>query len=541
MPIPIYAIFEGGGAKGIAHIAAVKACEAHDLEIIGVAGASAGAVIASLVAVGYKADEIFDPQNPYNNLLATLGATPIDLLGREDWTLFTKAQHRLSKALWKFLAFGYLARFYEQTVYKVAKEIKDTGGYFQTEEIRRVLNELYRKKLADHYVEANEDKAVPDRVTFGNIAPKNVKRCCSLKVIATDVTRQKMVIFDSINEEYAAVEVAEAVAASIAIPAIFKPAQIKSYRPNAKREDDRTAGRLFADGGIISNMPLWVFSDEKLNYERTQLPNSKVKIVAFGLKGDSQQMDQYQFAQYWPSIARTSIFGGQQVVEQFIPNVLPVKMQVNIGVTEFDFTMKQAISSYEDAQKRAEGTILRETIQVPDIIQDLLKRICEICAIFCGASERSKIDHLRAIFFQPANRYSLSATFAHNAANDADDRAIVSNKIEGVADALREREPIYLDFAAMWAKQSKNNMTKYEFALIRRGLRSAICIPIFDSAGAWAKTKPIERPRPLGVISLDSDLELCDLFHNDKLMQRLAAETLLIGRFLKVLEHEHDE
>ncbi len=42
MPTPVYGIFEGGGAKGLAHIAGVEAAERNGLEFIGVAGASAG-------------------------------------------------------------------------------------------------------------------------------------------------------------------------------------------------------------------------------------------------------------------------------------------------------------------------------------------------------------------------------------------------------------------------------------------------------------------------------------------------------------------
>ncbi|MGB0671337.1 MAG: patatin-like phospholipase family protein, partial [Rhodospirillales bacterium] len=52
---PVFGIFEGGGAKGIGHVAAAAAAEKSRLEFIGVAGASAGALVASLLAVGYKA------------------------------------------------------------------------------------------------------------------------------------------------------------------------------------------------------------------------------------------------------------------------------------------------------------------------------------------------------------------------------------------------------------------------------------------------------------------------------------------------------
>lgn len=56
------AVFEGGGAKGIAHIGALKAIEKYQLKIDRVAGTSAGAMIATLIALGYSADKIYDPE-----------------------------------------------------------------------------------------------------------------------------------------------------------------------------------------------------------------------------------------------------------------------------------------------------------------------------------------------------------------------------------------------------------------------------------------------------------------------------------------------
>jgi len=80
MPDPrlIYAIFEGGGAKGIAHLGAVAAIEQLNLSLAGVAGASAGAFVAALLAAGYRSDELLDPRTATSNLLATHGLA-IDL------------------------------------------------------------------------------------------------------------------------------------------------------------------------------------------------------------------------------------------------------------------------------------------------------------------------------------------------------------------------------------------------------------------------------------------------------------------------------
>ena len=55
-----YFSFAGGGAKGIVHVGALGFIEKNDYDISGLAGTSAGAIIASLKAIGYSADEILN-------------------------------------------------------------------------------------------------------------------------------------------------------------------------------------------------------------------------------------------------------------------------------------------------------------------------------------------------------------------------------------------------------------------------------------------------------------------------------------------------
>ena len=51
-------VCKGGGIKGIALVGALSYFEEYGYEWKKVAGTSAGAIVASLIAVGYKADEI---------------------------------------------------------------------------------------------------------------------------------------------------------------------------------------------------------------------------------------------------------------------------------------------------------------------------------------------------------------------------------------------------------------------------------------------------------------------------------------------------
>src|SRR3954467_8736055 len=93
-PRPIFAIFEGGGAKGIAHVGALQAIEENALDIIGVAGTSAGALVAVLAAIGFDANDIMSATEAGANILSRLGKSPIGLLGEDDWRAFERLRKR---------------------------------------------------------------------------------------------------------------------------------------------------------------------------------------------------------------------------------------------------------------------------------------------------------------------------------------------------------------------------------------------------------------------------------------------------------------
>jgi NTE family protein len=83
----VFVAFEGGGAKGLVLIGALKALEEYGANITGLAGTSAGAIIAALRATGMHADEMADPIRG-TTLLPLLGPrfrSATDIFGRGGW------------------------------------------------------------------------------------------------------------------------------------------------------------------------------------------------------------------------------------------------------------------------------------------------------------------------------------------------------------------------------------------------------------------------------------------------------------------------
>ena len=55
-----FAIFGGGGIRGLAYCGAYKAMLEHNIKLTGCAGSSIGSVFATLLSIGYTYEEIFN-------------------------------------------------------------------------------------------------------------------------------------------------------------------------------------------------------------------------------------------------------------------------------------------------------------------------------------------------------------------------------------------------------------------------------------------------------------------------------------------------
>ena len=233
-----FGIFEGGGAKGIAHIGALKATEEHDIDFVGLAGTSVGAIVASLVAAGYRADEIYDPENEAS------------LFKKDFLEFFPPADWQRLQSVWK----GAQGAFYRKQNacsllwgvisfllchWRNLSRVRNEGGMLRTEEFEQWLNDILARRLRTANADF-EPSGENGYVTFQDLP-------LPLKVISADVTRQRLRVYSMPHD--ARVDVARAVGASISIPFIFSP--------------KHSGGINYVDGGIVSNFPAWVFDDER--------------------------------------------------------------------------------------------------------------------------------------------------------------------------------------------------------------------------------------------------------------------------------------
>lgn len=418
-------------------------------------------------------------------------------------------------------------------MFGVANEIRRSGGYFSTDEIRKRLDYFLRIKLMKHHADAGRKVTFTGPIKFKDIDPEVVPECCSLKVIVTDITNGRPIIFGT-SEAHQNVEVAEAVAASISIPGVFKPAHIRSYAaaPDA----------LYADGGLVSNLPIWVFAEEKLNFERAENPKGRVPILAFSLiaddgapkpNGTAAVSGFWNVLAYAKQVGAAAIFGGQTVVHEFVPDLLQIAMPIRLKTTEFDFDLQRALDAYYEAYAAAARTLVQQIRVRPARVNAVLADFHrDVIAAIHQSFPQTKVQSLRVSLITRFGASSFRIVHSYNMADDADDRLVFSQRAQGAPNAFSNRAPAFIDFANTFAAGKNPYMTKYEFALVRRSLQSAICFPVFNEAQAWNQGAS-ERPEPLGVVAIDSDSNLAHIFGDKPVMQEIAIKSLKFNEVLR--------
>jgi NTE family protein len=205
------AVFEGGGVKGIGLVGAIAVTEELGYEFVNLAGTSAGAIVAALIAAGYNATELRD------------------IMQHLDYSQF-KDQGLLDDipVFGKILSLGLEKGIYE-------------GEY---------LEAWIRKKLAAKGKHTFKDLILEE---YRNSPRYRYK----LQVIAADISRGKMLVLPRDIADYGIdpdeLDIARAVRMSMSIPFFYEPVTLKH---RGTGEDC-----YIVDGGVLSNFPIHLFDD----------------------------------------------------------------------------------------------------------------------------------------------------------------------------------------------------------------------------------------------------------------------------------------
>ena len=226
-----YGVFEGGGAKGVAYSGALLAMAESKCWFTAVAGASAGAITAALVASG----------------------------------LPPEAMESMTDEALKLVRTG---------VWAGLRRLRSTTGYFQSDFLRAWLNGIFKEQ-----VEKSGATPAAD-VTFDELyAATGIE----LNVVATDLSLKTQLIFSHIETPNCAV--ADAVVASSSIPYAF-PSRLLQVA-----DGDRLSLHTIVDGGVWSNFPIHIFEDKTFRKSHGRDPEEiePDRVLGFLLQEHEEQ------------------------------------------------------------------------------------------------------------------------------------------------------------------------------------------------------------------------------------------------------------
>ena len=316
-------IFEGGGAKGFAHIGALKAFEDLKIPVGGVAGTSAGSIIAALVSVGYSSSELISD--------TALRKSPLnrDFLEFFDPGLWSQWLH-MKSGLSKISTQGIPGAFSAYLTYRSNKELLEKlqkdKGIFGTDQFEDWLEALLQEKIPP---------GPSGKVRFSDLR-------IPLKVVATDTNNGSIRVFDSSDSDNANLSVSRAVSASIAIPGFFVPV------------DDPLTGSKLVDGGLVSNYPAWLFDKERRDQE--------ARLVTIGFRLVNRSTGDTTNKNFLGNLVNSALWGDQHLEIREIENLHSVPIEVDHETTDFDLDFQGVLgmidAGYQDAKLKLNSSHL---------------------------------------------------------------------------------------------------------------------------------------------------------------------------------------
>lgn len=297
------AVFQGGGCKAIAYIGAYKEAKKRGVIFNEVAGASAGSIIAALIAAG--ATPNFLEEFVVNNLktIQTIESGSTKTIKSSCKEKFFK--WFLRKDIKKYCPAFFQRYLKENSIANIFEE----KGFYNTNILYKLIDTALKQLL-------NTSQSVQ----FSDLI-------INLNVVASDLKEKQIVVWNKANCK--GVTVADAVCASCSLPLYFQP-----YK-----------GR-YVDGGMLSNLPNFVFS---------QKPQYTNRLCFLPKPNNEGKQD--SFRGFIEAMISTITEGATKMQQTILPGSHLIDIEVgDIDATSFDLItpekIKELITNGEVAVSR---------------------------------------------------------------------------------------------------------------------------------------------------------------------------------------------
>ncbi|MFV9873841.1 MAG: patatin-like phospholipase family protein [Rickettsia conorii subsp. raoultii] len=244
-----YIAFSGGGAKGAIYSGAYEAAKKAGIldNVKAVAGSSAGAITATVVALGTP-PERFEEISKNTNLQT--------LLGKKGFSAGIVQLNKDGKPLYALLEL-------------VIKE--NIGNFLQRSDIVNVKDDKALDELRERYNQKDGKIYFKDIALLRKYDPVQYK---DLVITATQQETSELTIFNSFDTPN--VEIALACRASASIPLVFKPVKID--------------GKKYIDGGYRDNIPTKYFKGNEPEFDTKAVTDNMEEITLAKKQGRTLAM-----------------------------------------------------------------------------------------------------------------------------------------------------------------------------------------------------------------------------------------------------------
>ena len=268
-------VFQGGGCKAIAYVGAYKRAYERGVFFSELAGTSAGAFFAALIAAGAKPSYL-------ENLVHEINF--MDFIKNYNKPSF------IDKILLKFMRWVTCLEHYKLESYLSFHSITSNYGIFDSYVIEQFVDDCLR-----------ELTGLTRTVTFEDLIP-------NLNIVCADLNFHKVKVW---NRELTPKEsVAKAVRCSCSIPFFFQPVD-----------------RIYVDGGVLSNLPNFIFVSEP-DYNR---------VLNFKLESKSSHQPLNKVTDYLKALADTLVEGACDIQQQLTVNTFDVRINtLDVSAVDFD-------------------------------------------------------------------------------------------------------------------------------------------------------------------------------------------------------------
>lgn len=296
-------VFQGGGCKGFAYIGAYEEAHARGVSFSGLVGTSAGSVVAALIAAGATPSDLRSIITNFD--VRAFLSQPIALQNYNPPKLPWYVKYVKNKYIRESLPFLNFLGIHNSV------EIKN---WLETQLL--TLLELDRGPI-----------------TFNQLK-------IPLYVVSTDLRLNKPRVWNYFDD--GEMDVCEAVQASCNIPFFFQP-----------------INERFVDGGLLSNLPAYVFENKSDNFFN--------RILAFRFEGVANNTNiATSLETYLGSLVNTTIDGATDLQLSLLGNIYAIDIPTgSISATDFGKMTSENIGILIDSGKKAAANFFETETLLP--------------------------------------------------------------------------------------------------------------------------------------------------------------------------------